>query len=109
MLIGGVIIAGDEPKTVTFRARGPSLDQFGVPNTVDDPVLELFDGLGQQIDQNDNWVDHPSAASLPSFLKPSQAAEAVITRTLAPGAYTAIVRGAGGSTGVGIVEVFEVE
>lgn len=109
VLIGGFIVAGTEPKTVTIRARGPSLDQFGVPNTLDDPDMSLFDAGGNQIDQNDNWADHPNVGLMPPALAPDEPTEAAITRQLDPGAYTAIVRGAGGATGVGIVEVFDVD
>lgn len=109
VMIGGVIITGDQPLTVTFRARGPSLGAFGVPNTIDDPWMQLIDSSGSLIDQNDNWADHETVSELPAHLTPSEASEAVITRSLEPGAYTAIVRGVGDTTGVGIVEVFAVD
>lgn len=111
VLIGGVIIAGDEDKTVTVRARGPSLIDAdpNLQNLLSDPFVQLFNSSGELIDTNDNWADHSSANLLRSDLQPTQAFEAALTRTLAPGAYTVIVRGVGNSTGIGIVEVFEVD
>ena len=109
VLIGGVIISGDAPKTVSIRARGPSLEDFGVEPVLDDPVLEIFSLEGQMIDSNDDWQSHESAAELPEVLTPSRRSEAAITVSLDPGAYTAIVRGKGSATGVGIVEVFAVD
>tara|TARA_R110002072_G_scaffold20841_5_gene75223 strand:- start:8693 stop:12775 length:4083 start_codon:yes stop_codon:yes gene_type:complete len=110
VLIGGLIIGGDEAKTVTVRARGPSLVDAdpNLTNLLSDPQLQLFNVSGELIDSNDNWQDHSSAANLRADLQPSRSQEAVITRTLSPGAYTAIVRGVGETTGIGIVEVFEV-
>ena len=111
VLIGGVIVAGDADKTVTVRARGPSLADAdpNLQNLLDDPLIQLFNSSGELIDSNDNWADHSSVNTLRSDLKPSRSSEAAITRTLSPGAYTAIVRGVGGSTGIGIVEMFELD
>tara|TARA_R110002073_G_scaffold66706_1_gene166465 strand:- start:523 stop:3393 length:2871 start_codon:yes stop_codon:yes gene_type:complete len=111
VLIGGVIIAGDEDKTVTVRARGPSLVDAdpNLKNLLGDPLIQLFNSSGELIDTNDNWNDHSSVSSLRSDLQPTRSLESALTRTLAPGAYTAIVRGVSGSTGIGIVEVFEID
>lgn len=108
VLIGGVIIDGTSSRAVTLRARGPSLAAFGINNPLADPQIQLFDADGGLLDENDNWSDHAGATSL-GDLTPSQAAEAAIRVTLAPGAYTAVVRGAGSTTGVGIFEVFAVD
>jgi uncharacterized Zn-binding protein involved in type VI secretion len=111
VLIGGVIINGSTAKTVTIRARGPSLADAdpNLQGLIADPFVQLFDSTGTLIDSNDNWQDHSSVSSLRSDLQPSRTAEAAITRTLEPGAYTAIVRGVGNTTGIGIVEVFEID
>jgi len=91
---------------VVVRARGPSLAPFGIANFLANPVLQLFSGQ-TQIAMNDNWQTDAGAAGLQaSGLAPTSALEAAIRITLQPGAYTAIVTGAGGTTGVGIVEVF---
>lgn len=106
VLIGGLVIGGTEPKQILIRARGPSLSQAGVPGALLDPWIQLFDGA-ELIDGNDNWQAHRAAAQIPEPLKPSSFLEAAILTTVDPGDYTAIVRGLGATTGVGIVEVFE--
>ena len=109
VMIGGVIISGTEPKTIFVTGRGPCLDQFGVPNTLDDPQLQFFDVAGNLVDSNDDWADHPNQAAVPESVRPQAAKDAAIAVTVNPGAYTAIVRGVGGATGVGIVEAFLIE
>ena len=106
VMIAGFIIQGDAPQTVVVRARGPSLAAFGITNALADPVLQLFAGQ-TVIATNDDWQSSPDAAVIQSSgFAPSDAKEAVIRITLQPGAYTAIVSGKNGGTGVGIVEVF---
>ncbi len=106
VMIGGFIIQGNTPQTVVVRARGPSLTAQGVPGALANPMLQLFSGA-TQIAVNDNWQSAANAAAIQaSGFAPSDANEAAILITLAPGAYTAIVTGVGGATGVGIVEVF---
>jgi len=106
VMIGGFIIQGDAPQTVVVRARGPSLAAAGITNFLANPVLQLFSGA-TQIAANDSWQTDPNAAALSaSGFAPANPLEAAIRITLNPGAYTAIVTGAGGTTGVGIVEVF---
>jgi hypothetical protein len=105
-MIGGFIIQGSAPQTVLIRARGPSLAQAGVPGVLPNPMLQLFSGQ-TVIASNDNWQTNANAAAITGTgLAPSDALESAILMTLNPGAYTAIVSGAGGATGVGIVEVF---
>jgi hypothetical protein len=109
VMIAGFIIGGSQPKTIVIRARGPSMAALGVPGTLQDPVLQLFQGQ-TQLAVNDNWQQAANAATLQaSGFAPSDAREAAIYVTLAPGAYTGIVTGSGGTTGVGLVEVFEVD
>jgi hypothetical protein len=109
VLIGGFVIEGATPKRVVIRARGPSLSGFGIPNALANPVLQLFSGP-TQIASNDDWRVAANAADVQaSGFAPSNDRESAILATLQPGAYTAIVSGAGGVTGVGIVEVFEVD
>ena len=107
ILIGGFVISGTEDKTVLVRARGPSLADANVPGSLDNPFLRLFDSAGLVVASNDNWSDDSSAGLIPSDLRPVYTNEATLLRTLAPGAYTAQLSGVGGTTGVGIVEVFE--
>ena len=108
VLIGGFIIGGSTPKTVVVRARGPSLAAAGVPGVLANPVLNLYSG-STLLASNDDWQASSSAATVEaSGFAPADPREAAIHRTLNPGAYTAIVSGVGGTTGVGIIEVFEV-
>ncbi len=109
VLIGGLIIGGLLPKTVVVRARGPSLTAAGVPGALQNPLLQLFSGQAQ-IGVNDDWQQATNAAAVQaSGFAPADPRESAILATLMPGAYTAIVSGVGNSTGVGIVEVFEVD
>jgi len=106
VMIGGFIIQGDAPQTVIVRARGPSLTAAGVPGALQDPVLQLFSGQ-TQIGVNDDWQTDVNAGQIQSRgFAPSDARESAILVTLSPGAYTAIVTGKNGTTGVGIIEVF---
>jgi hypothetical protein len=107
--IGGFIITGTAPKHVLLRAIGPSLTQFGVPNVLADPVLELH-GPGAFVTiTNDNWRDDPAqeAAILATGIPPSNNLESAIDATLTPGAYTAVVRGKNNTSGVALVEVYD--
>jgi subtilisin family serine protease len=120
VMIGGFIIAGDSPKIVLVRAVGPSLTGFGVPGALANPTLQLFAGQTPIAENNDWQVSLPlcqqsghtcgtPADIAATGLAPSQLAESALLITLAPGPYTAIVRGVGGTTGVGLVEVFGVD
>ena len=106
-----VVIGGSANKTVVVRARGPSLIPFGIPNALANPTLQLVRSSDQSpIAFNDNWATASNAAAVTaSGFAPDNALESAIMINLAPGAYTAIVAGAGGGTGVGIIEVFEVD
>ena len=107
--IGGFVISGSTPKTIVVRARGPSLAAQGVPQTLGNPQLQLFSGSAQ-IGINDNWQDAFNAAQIQSSgFAPPDVLESAILTVLNPGAYTAIVSGVAGTTGVGLVEVFEVD
>ena len=109
VLIGGFIVGGSTAKTVVVRARGPSLTAAGVPNVLVNPVLNLYSGQ-TVIASNDDWHTASNASTLlASGFSPPDSREAAIYMTLGPGAYTAIMLGAGGTTGVGLVEVFEVD
>jgi T5SS/PEP-CTERM-associated repeat protein len=109
VLIGGFIITGTQDKKVIIRAIGPSLP---VADALPDPFLELHDGSGQLLDSNDNWVDSPDKqAIIDSTIPPSNDLESAIVATLPANssAYTAIVRGVNDTTGVGLVEVYDLD
>jgi voltage-gated potassium channel Kch len=105
--IGGFIITGTVPKHVVLRAIGPSLAQAGVPDVLADPVLELHGPAGFVTVINDNWKDNQEVTIAAAGLAPTSDLEAAIDATLAPGAYTAIVSGKGGTSGVALVEVYD--
>ena len=111
VMIGGFIITGTEPKKVAVRGIGPSLSQSGLSNVLADPTLELRDGSGLVLFQNDNWQDDPAqAAQLTDLgLALTDPKESGIMATLQPGAYTAIVAGTNQTTGVGLVEVYDAD
>jgi hypothetical protein len=107
--IGGFIIMGTAPKHVLLRAIGPSLTQFGVPNALADPVLELH-GPGAFVTiTNDNWMDDAvqKAAILATGIPPTNNLESAIDANLSPGAYTAVVRGKNDTSGVALIEVYD--
>jgi len=104
--IGGFIITGSVPKHVLIRGIGPSIG--GIPGALADPVLELH-RQGSATITNDNWRDDPAqeAAILATGIAPSNNLEAAIDTTVNPGAYTAVVRGKNNTTGVALVEVYD--
>ncbi|MFZ1217725.1 MAG: hypothetical protein WAO00_00460 [Chthoniobacterales bacterium] len=107
--IGGFIIQGSGNKHVLIRAIGPSLGQFGVPNPLADPVLELH-GPGSFVTiTNDNWKDDPVQRALieATGLQPANDFESAVEARLDPGAYTAVVSGKNNGTGVGLIEVYD--
>ena len=111
VLIGGFIIGGATPKTVVVTAIGPALFGAGIPNALANPTLTLVRSSdGAVLATNDDWGTATNAAAIrQSGFAPADVREAAIMMTLPPGAYTAIVSGAGGQTGVGIVAVYEVD
>jgi matrixin len=112
VLIGGLIVTGGNSKTVIVRALGPSLGTGAHPlaGVLVNPVLELHDGSGNLLSSNDDWVNSPQrAAIVASGLAPSHSLESAILTTLRPGNYTAIVRGVNSGTGIGLVEVYDLD
>jgi parallel beta helix pectate lyase-like protein len=117
VMIAGFIVQGSAPKRVLIRAAGPSLTQFGVPNALANPRLELHDSTNT-IGMNDDWqttqiggvITSDQVAEIQnSGLAPRDPLESAVIATLAPGSYTAIVQGVNGGTGVGIVEVYDLD
>jgi hypothetical protein len=104
--IGGFIITGTAPKRVIVRAVAPSL---GVPGSLADPVLELNGPAGFVTITNDNWRDDPvqEAAIIATGIPPTNNLESAIVVTLNPGPYTAIVRGKNNTSGVGLIEAYD--
>ena len=107
-MIGGFIITGNAAKKVIIRAIGPSLSQAGVAGVLADPTIEL-NGSGGAIARNDDWKTTQQAEIQATTIPPSNDLESAIVATLAPGSYTAIVAGKGNNTGVGLVEVYDLD
>ncbi|MEO7165629.1 MAG: kelch repeat-containing protein [Spartobacteria bacterium] len=107
VLIGGFIVTGNVSKRILLRAIGPSLPLSGA---LADPVLEFYDSAGRSIATNDNWRDAPNEQEIvDTTIAPTEESEAAILTRVDPGTYTAVVRGANDSTGVGLVEVYDLE
>ena len=105
VLIGGFIITGTDPKKIIVRGIGPSLN--GVGATLQDPVLELHQG-NITIATNDDWKEHQAQVEA-TTIPPTNNFESAIVATLAPGAYTAILSGKNNGSGVGVVEVYDLD
>jgi hypothetical protein len=107
VLISGFIVGDVNNATVVVRAIGPSLAAFGVSDPLADPMFTVFDANGATIASNDNWQDGIYASDLSSNdLAPTDPLEAAIILHLPAGAYTAIVSGVNGGTGIGLAEVY---
>jgi sugar lactone lactonase YvrE len=108
--IGGFIVTGTDNKTVVLRGLGPTLSQppFNVSGVLADPTLQLFDGSGHPLWFNDNWKDTQQAQIQAAGLAPPNDLESAILQVLPPGNYTAILSGKSGTTGIGLVEVYDV-
>jgi len=109
VMIGGFIIGGDEPTEVLVRAIGPSLAGLGIAFPLADPVLEIHDATGGLIFTNDNWRSTQQSQITATGLAPSNDKESAALLTLAPGSYTAIVSGQSGTSGVALVEVYNLD
>ena len=107
VMIGGFIIGSNHPARVLLRAIGPSLAEAGVSGALQDPTLELVDANGTTI-SNDNWRE-TQEAEIAAILPPPHDKEAAIAATLTPGPYTAIVRGKDNTTGVALVEAYNLQ
>jgi hypothetical protein len=103
VLIGGLIVLGPSPLRVIVRAIGPSLPVAGA---LGNPTMELRDGNGALIASNDDWRSNQETEIIATGIAPSNDLESAIVQNLAPGDYTAIVRGVNNTMGIGIVEAY---
>jgi plastocyanin len=108
--VAGFIVTGTDSKTVVLRGLGPTLSQppFNIPGTLADPTLQLFDGNQNPIWFNDNWKDTQQTQIQATGHAPPNDFESAILQVLPPGNYTAILAGKNGTTGVGLVEVYDI-
>jgi len=118
VMIGGFIVQGPGPKRVIIRAIGPELTQYGITNVLANPRLELHNGSGALIGTNDDWqttiiggiITGSQVTDIQnSGHAPTVASESAIIANLQPGNYTAIVRGVNSTTGVALVEVYDLD
>ena len=118
VMIGGFIVQGTEPKRVIIRAIGPDLTQYGVPNALPDPTLDLYDDTGALIASNNNWVTTIIGGIITNNQRleiaaigyaPGDPLDSAIIADLPAGNYTAIVRGVNNLTGVALVQVSDLE
>jgi hypothetical protein len=106
VLIGGFIINGTGQKRIALRALGPSLP---LSPALGNPSVELRDAKGALLAKNDNWRTTQAADILAAGMAPSDDREATLIRTLSPGKYTALVRGVSNTTGIGLVEIYDLD
>jgi len=110
VLIGGFIVSGHDSKTILARALGPSLGAPADPSLLADPSVELHDSEGQLVASNDNWNTGSQVTEiLATGIPPNDGREAALIATVAPGDYTAVVKGANGSQGVGLIEIYDLD
>ncbi len=108
ILDGGFIITGTEAKDVLIRGIGPSLSSPGLSGVLADPTLELHLPDGSVV-SNDNWKDTQEQEITDTIIPPTNNLESAILATLQPGAYTVILAGKDGGTGIGLVEVYDLD
>jgi plastocyanin len=108
-LIGGFVVGGNGPKQLLLRVLGPTLTQLGITGALQDTTLELRNSSGVLIASNDNWGDAANAQSIPTNLRPPNPVESAILTSLYPGNYTAIARGKNNTTGVALIEGYDID
>jgi hypothetical protein len=114
-LINGFVVSGSGPSQVLVRGDGPSLAQFGVPDALSAPVLQVYDAKGALVASNTGWSANANAAQIAeaskqvgAFALSQGSADCALLLTLQPGAYTVTVTGAGNATGVALAETYAV-
>ena len=111
ILIAGFVITGNVSRTVLLRGIGPTLTRYGVNGVLANPQLQVFQG-NTLLAQNDDWGGDATlaavAAQVGAFDLDAASKDAALLLTLPPGIYTALVSGVGNTTGVALVEIYEV-
>jgi hypothetical protein len=109
VLIGGFIISGSQPKKVIVRALGPTLGTLGVSGALTDPTITVVNSSNVAVASNDNWRNTQEAQIAASGFAPPNDLESAVIATLPPGSYSAVVSGKNGGTGIGLVDVYELD
>ena len=112
VLIDGIILRGGNSKRILFRALGPSVKVNGtpVPGRLEDPILELRDANGLQLEENDDWQEAENASDIQKTgLAPPDSKESAILMSLSAGNYTTIVRGVNRTTGIALSEGYKLD
>ncbi|MEO7724053.1 MAG: alpha/beta hydrolase [Chthoniobacterales bacterium] len=109
VMVGGFIIGGTDSTQVIVRGLGPSLASYGISNPLPNPALEIYDSNGVQVGTNDDWRSLQAQEIQATTLQPADNREAAIVTALAPGNYTTVVHDAGQGTGIGLVEVYNLD
>jgi K319-like protein len=107
--IAGFIVTGNSAKQIVVRGLGPSLVAAGVEGPLGDPALELYDASGNLLSSNNDWQETQAQALRDANLAPVNDLESAILTTLAPGAYTVVLRGNASATGIGLVELYDLQ
>src|SRR5436305_10680555 len=107
VLIGGFIIYGTGQKKIAVRAMGPSLPV--ATGKLSDPMLELHDATGAIVASNDNWRSAQQDLIIAAGLAPTNDLESALIATINPGAYTVVVKGVNNATGVGLMEIYDLD
>ena len=112
--IAGFVVGGNAPKKLLVRGAGPALAGLGIDGALVDPVIALLDVRGTLLATNDNWSESANASDVAAiagnvgaFPFAANSKDAALLATLPPGAYTVTLAGVGGSTGIALVEVYE--
>src|SRR5436305_4208948 len=106
VLIGGFIVYGSGQKKIAVRAMGPSLPVAG---KLSDPLVELHDATGAIVASNDNWRTTQQDMLIAAGLAPANDLESALIATINPGAYTVVVKGVNNATGVGLMEIYDLD
>jgi hypothetical protein len=110
VMIGGFILGGSASTNVVVRGIGPSLSGLGISDALSNPTLTLFNSQGTAIDSNDDWINSANKTAIQnSGLAPTNDRESAVYDSLSAGNYTAIVSGVNSATGVGLVEIYELD
>src|SRR6202171_2047929 len=109
VLIGGVLVYGTGQKKIAVLGMGPSLTALGISGALSDPMVELHDATGAIVSSNDNWRTSQQDLVIAAGLAPTNDLESALIATINPGAYTVVVKGVNNATGVGLMEIYDLD